>query len=144
MKKTFHSNPSPSNRSTLCELPNTLNKLTSELFHFILGRHWLNTTVTVLSGSVKYWKEGDLEATEYKTGDSFISLSGSTACLSWKANTWVLEYGRGFLPVSMPAVISDGFFTSFDVIGIFKMFRAFGIAFYYNLKNEISSFIAGI
>ncbi|CAB4003392.1 Hypothetical predicted protein [Paramuricea clavata] len=109
-----------------------------------LGRHWLNCTMLLLSGSVKYWKEGDIEAIEYKIGDSFTFHSGSTGCLGWKANTWVLEYGRGFLPMSMPAIISDGLFTSFDVIGIFKMFRAFGVAYYYELKSEIGSFISSI
>jgi hypothetical protein len=119
-------------------------KLTCEFFCFFSGRHWLNTTLLLLSGSVKYWKEGDIEAIEYKTGDSFTFHSGSTGCLGWKANTWVLEYGRGFLPMSMPAIISDGLFTSFDVIGIFKMFRAFGVAYYYELKSEIGSFVSSI
>ena len=100
--------------------------------------------MVVLSGSVKYWKEGTTEAVEYKTGDSFSHYSGSTGGIAWKANTWVLEYARGFIPMSAPVVISDQLFTSFDVIGIFKMFRAFSIAYYYELKTDIGSFISGI
>ena len=122
----------------------SFSTINCQFFHFSPGRHWLNTTITVLSGSVKYWKEGDIEATEYKIGDSFIQLSGSTGCLSWRANTWGLEYGRGFLPVSIPTITSDALFTSFDVIGIFKMFQALGTAYYFDLKNEIGSFIASI
>jgi hypothetical protein len=104
----------------------------------------LNATLTVLSGSIKYWKEGAREAIEYNPGESFTIYSGTTGSLAWKENTWVLENGRGFLPLSMPALVADQLFTSFDVLGILKVFKAFGIAYYYELKSEIASFIAGI
>lgn len=98
----------------------------------------------VLTGSLKYWKEDSFEATEYKIGESFTLQSGSTGSLELKANTWVLEYGQGFVPFSMPGIISGTMFTSFDVIGLLKIFRALGIAYYYELKSEINSFITGI
>ena len=109
-----------------------------------LGRHWLNTTLIVLSGSVKYWEEGSIEAIEYHPGDSFTFYSGTTGCLAWEANTWIIEYARGFLPLSLPVVVSDQLFTSFDVLGILKVFRAFGVAYYYELKSDIASFIGSI
>ena len=119
----------------------------SRFFSFFFcfsGRHWTNVTFVVLSGSIKYWEEGRLRAIEYKPGDSFTHYSGTTGSLSWGANTWVLEYGRGFVPMSFPSTLADMTFTSFDVIGIFKMCRGFAVAMYYELKNEIVSFISSI
>ena len=98
----------------------------------------------VLSGSVKYWKEGTITASEYSIRDSFTQTSGSTGHIQLKANTWVLEYGRGFLPLHMPAMISETLLTSFDFIGIYRMLRAFSFAYYYELKNEIGAFISSI
>ncbi|XP_028407790.1 sigma non-opioid intracellular receptor 1-like [Dendronephthya gigantea] len=110
-----------------------------------LGRHWLNSTFVVLSGSLKYWKEGTIEAIEYNTGDHFtVPLSESTGFVALKENTWVFEYGRGFLPMSLPSLIGDGLFTSFDVIGTFKILRLFAVAYFHELKSEIAAFIASI
>ena len=96
----------------------------------------------VLSGSLKYWKDGDLEAIEYKPGEYIKFHAGTTGFLGWKANTWMLEHGDGLVPLSVAMIMSDGLFTSVDVIGIFKMFRAFGVVYYYELKSEIGSFIS--
>ena len=104
------------------------------------GRHWLNVTHVVLSGSIWYWKEGEIEATNNHPGDNFTLYSGTTGVLDWKPNAWIMEYGRGFVPLSLPAVVADQFFTCFDVIGISKLFRAFGVAYYHELKSDIASF----
>jgi hypothetical protein len=90
---------------------------------------------------IKYWKEGDIEAIEYKPGEYITYPSGSAGCLSLKANTWLLEHAYGFLPWSVVTVMSDGLFTAVDVIGVLKMFRAFGVAYFHELKSEIGSFI---
>ncbi|XP_046844245.1 sigma non-opioid intracellular receptor 1-like isoform X2 [Xenia sp. Carnegie-2017] len=109
-----------------------------------LGRHWSNMTHIVLSGSIKYWREGTSEAKVYHKGESFTTRYWNTGGMQLKANTWMIEYGRGFLPLSIPSTIFDGIFTSFDLIGTFKMMRVFGMAYFYGIKNEIASFIKSI
>lgn len=110
----------------------------------LLGRHWSNMTHIVLSGSIKYWREGSSEAKVYHKGESFTTRYWNTGGMQLKANTWMIEYGRGFLPLSIPSTIFDGIFTSFDLIGTFKMMRVFGMAYFYGIKNEIASFIKSI
>ena len=85
-----------------------------------------------------------MEAIENNPGDNFTLYSGTTGSLAWGENAWILEYGRGFVPMSLPTVLADQFFSCFDVLGILKLIRAFGVAYYYELKSDIASFIGSI
>lgn len=108
------------------------------------GRHWANITLVVLTGSIKEWKEGGIQATQHQQGDTVTLTWGSASSLQWKADTWTLEYGRGFIPFSLPFSVADSLFSSFDLIGIFKLFKAFAHAYYFEFKGEIAKFIASI
>ncbi len=49
--------------------------------------------------------------------------------MQWTAGTWMLEYGRGFIPSTMPFALSDSFFSTQDLITVAKTFRICLISF---------------
>ena len=110
----------------------------------MLGRHLANITLVLLTGSIKECKEGEIQATHNGPGDAITIDWGTASTLQWNADTWTLEYGRGFIPFSLPFTVADPLFSSFDLIGIFKLFKAFSQAYYFEMKGEIAQFIASI
>lgn len=56
----------------------------------------------MFAGEMWTYLEGDLEKTVYKPCDCAILMRGEAKGYSMKADTWMLEYTRGFIPASLP------------------------------------------
>jgi len=68
-----------------------------------VGFHWMNQSCSVLVGNVQRWKDGSqLSSENFRPGDHirFAMFEGSVVELA--ENTWVLCYGRGVVPASVP------------------------------------------
>ncbi len=94
-----------------------------------VGRYWACISDTVLSGTFRQWKEGTTESQLYERGDYILHDVGEAAAVQWSHGTWMLEYGRGFIPSTMGfGMFSDTLFGSQDFYVIYKSFRVYAYA----------------
>ncbi|EDO46370.1 predicted protein [Nematostella vectensis] len=106
------------------------------------GRYWANISDTLISGKFTQWKEGSLQTTVYKPGDHVIHVQGEVTVVSWEANTWMVEYGRGFLPSALGFTLSDTVFSSQDIVHVGKILYLYAKALWQELLlfgNELKS-----
>lgn len=62
-------------------------------------------------------------------GDTIAQKSGEVTAVQWSAGTWMVEYGRGFIPPSLIFVLSDTVFSTQDVVTLFSTLRICAKAF---------------
>ncbi|XP_014669098.1 PREDICTED: sigma non-opioid intracellular receptor 1-like [Priapulus caudatus] len=89
------------------------------------GRYLANITDTILSGTFTQWKEGELRAETYNGGDTVRHVMGEAAAVHWTANTWMLEYGRGLIPTTLPFALSDTLFGTQDFVTLYRTLRIY-------------------
>lgn len=90
-----------------------------------LGRYWANISNTVLTGSFRHWKEGSLKSHAYVPGDYVLHEWGNVAGVQWTAGTWMVEYGRGFLPSTLGFALCDSIFSTMDFVQVYKLIRMY-------------------
>lgn len=90
-----------------------------------IGRYWANISDTILTGSFQRWKEGTLKSQLYFPGDTVYHDWGDAAAVQWTAGTWMVEYGRGFLPSMLGFAICDSVFSLMDFVQVFKLIRMY-------------------
>lgn len=95
------------------------------LAFYILGRYWANISDTILTGSFRQWKEGTLKSHLYSPGDTVYHAWGDVAAVQWTAGTWMVEYGRGFLPSTLGFAFCDSIFSLMDFVQVFKLIRMY-------------------
>jgi len=95
---------------------------------YTAGRYWANVSDTVVSGTHRIWKEGTTEATLYYKGDTSMHAVGEAAAVQWSADTWMVEYGRGFVPSTLGFGLSDTLFSTQDFYVLYKVFRVYLVA----------------
>ena len=82
----------------------------------------------MVSGSFIQWKEGTTESVSHHQGDTVYHAIAEAAAVQWKANTWMVEYGRGFIPSTLGFALSDTIFSSQDFYIVYRTFRIYLIA----------------
>lgn len=45
--------------------------------------------------------------------------------MQWSAGTWMVEYGRGFIPSTLPFAVADTVFSTQDFLTLFYTVRAY-------------------
>ena len=50
---------------------------------------------------------------------------GEVSGVQWTAETWMVEYGRGFLPSTLGFALGDSVFSTMDFVQIFKILRMY-------------------
>lgn len=50
---------------------------------------------------------------------------GEVAAVQWTAGTWMVEYGRGFLPSTIGFALWDSIFSTLDFVSAFKLIRIY-------------------
>ena len=94
----------------------------------------MNITDTLISGTMKQWREGgSLDVDHFVKGDTVYHDPGVVTGVQWTAGTVMVEYGRGFIPSSLPFALADSIFSAVDFYNVYKIFKAYGLA----LLNEI-------
>ncbi|KAK3796613.1 hypothetical protein RRG08_019909 [Elysia crispata] len=89
------------------------------------GRYWANISDTLLTGKMLQWKEGTLKSIEYQPGDTVFHAWGEVTGVSWPAGTWMVEYGRGFIPSTLVFALADTFFSTTDFVNTFYILRVY-------------------
>lgn len=80
------------------------------------GRYWANISDTILYGTFHQWKEGELGRITYGPGDTVFHAWGEATAVSWTSQTWMVEYGRGFIPSTLGFALADTFFSTTDFL----------------------------
>lgn len=94
----------------------------------IIGRYWANISDTLLVGSFTQWKEGNLHVNKYGPGDVILHNWGEVTAVHWTAGTWMVEYGRGFIPSTLGFALSDTVFSTQDFYLLFKTIKVYSKA----------------
>ena len=47
------------------------------------------------------------------------------AGVQWTAGTWMVEYGRGFVPSALGFALGDTIFSALDFVQVFKILRMY-------------------
>lgn len=89
------------------------------------GRYWANISDTILTGSFRQWKEGNLHSHVYSPGDTVYHRWGEVTAVQWTSGTWMVEYGRGFIPSTVGFAVCDSIFSTMDFVQVFKLIRMY-------------------
>ncbi|XP_060710821.1 sigma non-opioid intracellular receptor 1 [Hemiscyllium ocellatum] len=80
------------------------------------GRYWAEVTDTIISGTFQQWKEGTTKSEIFYPGDTIVHSIGEATSVRWSAGTWMVEYGRGFIPSMLGFALSDTIFSTQDFL----------------------------
>ncbi|CAJ1071142.1 sigma non-opioid intracellular receptor 1 [Xyrichtys novacula] len=83
------------------------------------GRYWAEISDTVISGTFRQWKEGTTKSEIYYPGDTILHGVGEATSVQWSAGTWMVEYGRGFIPSTLGFALADTLFSTQDFLTMF-------------------------
>ncbi|XP_076451367.1 sigma non-opioid intracellular receptor 1-like [Babylonia areolata] len=92
------------------------------------GRYWANISDTILHGTFHQWKEGALERTTFGPGDTILHAWGEATAVSFEAETWMVEYGRGFIPSTLGFALADTFFSTTDFLTLIYIVNVYSKA----------------
>ncbi|XP_040977523.1 sigma non-opioid intracellular receptor 1-like isoform X10 [Aquila chrysaetos chrysaetos] len=89
------------------------------------GRYWADISNTVISGTFQQWKEGTTRSEIYYPGDTIVHQAGEATSVQWSAGTWMVEYGRGFIPSTLAFALADTLFSAQDFVTLFYTLRVY-------------------
>ena len=111
------------------------------LSSFHSGRYWANISDTILTGSYRQWTEGRFGSRVYSPGETVYHTWGDVTAVHWTAGTWMVEYGRGFIPSTLGFALADSIFSTTDFIQIFKIARMYARALVQETLFQVFEFI---
>lgn len=136
------------------------------LFLSTAGRYWADIHDTIISGTFRQWKEGTTKSEIYypgelqicypeayvrkgtpywdsaclpSAGDSVVHRSGEVASVQWSAGTWMVEYGRGFIPSTLTFALADTIFSTQDFLTLFYTIQVYLKALVLEVNTYFSS-----
>ncbi|KAG7477179.1 hypothetical protein MATL_G00091330 [Megalops atlanticus] len=89
------------------------------------GRYWAEISDTIISGTFRQWKEGTTKSEVYYPGDTIVHKIGEATSVQWSAGTWMVEYGRGFIPSTLGFALADTIFSTQDFLTLFYIVRVY-------------------
>uniref|UniRef100_A0A8C9UIC2 Sigma non-opioid intracellular receptor 1 n=1 Tax=Serinus canaria TaxID=9135 RepID=A0A8C9UIC2_SERCA len=89
------------------------------------GRYWADISDTIISGTFRQWKEGTTRSEIYYPGDTIMHQAGEATSVQWSAGTWMVEYGRGFIPSTLAFALADTLFSTQDFVTLFYTLRVY-------------------
>ena len=57
-----------------------------------------------------------------------LHLVGEATAVQWSGGTWMVEYGRGFVPSTLGFALSDTLFSTQDFYTLYRIVRIYVIA----------------
>lgn len=72
-------------------------------------------------------------------GDTIVHGPGEATAVQWGAGTWMVEYGRGFIPSTLGFALADTFFSTQDFLTLFYTLRVYARALCLELTTYLSS-----
>ncbi|XP_062506202.1 sigma non-opioid intracellular receptor 1-like [Corticium candelabrum] len=101
------------------------------------GRYWANISDTVIEGEYTRWPEGTTDAIKFETGDTIYHVPGEVAAVHWSPKTWMVEYGRGFVPSTLVFALADTLFSTTDFVNLYKIIKVYTIGIMHEFSNNI-------
>ncbi|BAZ50105.1 hypothetical protein NIES4103_27190 [Nostoc sp. NIES-4103] len=102
------------------------------------GRHLVEIYDFVIDGELWYFQEENpLVRDIRKAGDQYYLPKGKSEGLAIKDYAWVLEYGRGPIPLILPFGFADAFFSTLDFKSVLQTLWIYGTMV---LKELITQF----
>ncbi|XP_051973702.1 sigma non-opioid intracellular receptor 1-like [Xyrauchen texanus] len=89
------------------------------------GRYWAEISDTIISGMFRQWKEGTTKSETYYPGDTIVHVVGEATSVQWSTGTWMVEYGRGFIPSTLGFALADTVFSTQDFVTLFYTVRVY-------------------
>ncbi|XP_076014780.1 sigma non-opioid intracellular receptor 1 [Genypterus blacodes] len=89
------------------------------------GRYWAEISDTIIAGTFRQWKEGTTKSEIYYPGDTIVHSIGEATSVQWTAGTWMVEYGRGFIPSTLGFALADTLFSTQDFLTMFYTVRVY-------------------
>jgi hypothetical protein len=90
------------------------------------GRYRMDVYDVVMTGEMWTYRESAFRRREeFKPGEMAKLDRGDAKAYRIIEDTWMLEYGRGIVPMALPVGIGDAVFSSFDGTTIWKTLRAY-------------------
>ena len=62
---------------------------------------------------------------ESPIGDTIVHSVGEATSVQWSAGTWMVEYGRGFIPSTLGFALADTLFSTQDFLTMFYTVRVY-------------------
>ena len=91
------------------------------------GRYHLDIWDWVITGEMwTYTEEAFAERVITRPGEGAKLARGSAKGYRIKEGTWMLEYGRGFMPASLPGALAGALTSSFDPITVADTLSVYG------------------
>jgi hypothetical protein len=91
------------------------------------GRYFMDVYDFLLAGELTAFTEKQfVEPTIHRPGDLTLLRRGQAKGFKLTEGGWVLEYGRGFIPASLPFALGDALFSCFDLATIARTFWIYG------------------
>lgn len=59
------------------------------------------------------------------TGDTIVHAVGEATSVQWSSGTWMVEYGRGFIPSTLGFALADTVFSTQDFLTLFYTVRVY-------------------
>jgi sigma non-opioid intracellular receptor len=63
---------------------------------------------------------------------------GSVTQVQFKAGTWMVEYGRGFIPSALGFTLADTFFSTHDFVNLYYILRIYAKALFLEASHYIA------
>ncbi|XP_072514854.1 sigma non-opioid intracellular receptor 1 [Salminus brasiliensis] len=89
------------------------------------GRYFAEISDTIISGNFRQWKEGTTKSETYYPGDTIVHAVGEATSVQWTAGTWMVEYGRGFIPSTLGFALADTVFSTQDFLTLYYSIRVY-------------------
>eukprot|EP01138_Halocafeteria_seosinensis_P010193 gb/GECG01010410.1/.p1 GENE.gb/GECG01010410.1/~~gb/GECG01010410.1/.p1 ORF type:complete len:248 (+),score=17.48 gb/GECG01010410.1/:1-744(+) len=90
------------------------------------GRYWAHIEDTTITGTFHQWPEGSTRKKTYGPSSTVVHRRWEATNVYWEADTWMVEYARGFIPSAMPFALADSLFSAQDVLSIWKSVKMYG------------------
>ncbi len=100
------------------------------------GRYFADVHDFMIQGEMWTYFEGDLEKTIYLPGDWATLPARRAKGYRAHADTWMLEYARGPIPLMLPTGSFDNIFSNLDLRSMFYLYWTYG-------KMAISELLKG-
>lgn len=84
------------------------------------GRYWAEISDTIISGTFRQWKEGTTKSQLHYPGETLVHGVGEATAVQWSSGTWMVEYGRGFIPSTLGFALADTLFSTLDAMTLLQ------------------------
>lgn len=54
-----------------------------------------------------------------------LHVWGEVTAVEWEADTWMVEYARGFIPSTLGFALADTLFSTTDLVNLFNILRIY-------------------